>query len=141
MSRADPEGSGLWIVDTFEDNFVLVKRKGTLVLLGNSSGAPPPLDLLRLGEKNIKICRPRYVPSVASLHQRLNDEIRLFAYIATPEELGHYSSELFSLLRIGAIKVTIHEEYPFTAEGIQRAQKDITSRGTIGKLIVKVASA
>lgn len=33
----------------------------------------------------------------------------------------------------------VHKEYPFTAEGIQEAQRDITGRGTVGKLIVRIA--
>ncbi|KAG9009703.1 hypothetical protein FRB94_011558 [Tulasnella sp. JGI-2019a] len=110
--------------DTFEDNFKLIRRKGTIVSLGNSSGVAPPLNILRLGEKNLRILRPR-----------------LFGYIATPEELRHYEDELFSLLGSGVIKAQIHQEYPFTAAGVQQAQKDITSRGTIGKLLINVSSA
>lgn len=60
-------------------------------------------------------------------------------YIATPEELETYSGELFDLISKGIVNVRIHEEYNMTAEGIRKAQEDITSRKTMGKLIVKVA--
>ncbi|KAG8848239.1 hypothetical protein FRB96_001277 [Tulasnella sp. 330] len=110
--------------DTFEDNFKLIRRKGTIVSMGNASGVAPPLNILRLGEKNIVILRPR-----------------VFGYITTPEETKHYQDELLSLLVQGAFKTKIHKDYPFTAEGVQQAQKDITSRGTIGKLLVNVAGS
>ena len=38
----------------------------------------------------------------------------------------------------GALKIQIHSDYPFSAEGAIQAQKDLTSGKTIGKLILKV---
>ncbi|KAG8870772.1 hypothetical protein FRB97_009371 [Tulasnella sp. 331] len=108
--------------DTFEDNFKLVRRKGTIVSIGNASGVAPPLNILRLSEKNIKIVRPR-----------------TSGYVTTPEETKHYQDELLSLLVQGAFKVQRCQDYPFTAEGVQQSQKDITSRGTVGKLLINVA--
>jgi NADPH2:quinone reductase len=37
------------------------------------------------------------------------------------------------------IQFTIHKEYPFTAEGVSQSQIDISSRGTVGKLLIKVS--
>ncbi|KAG8903835.1 hypothetical protein FRC01_008968, partial [Tulasnella sp. 417] len=108
--------------DTFEDNFKIIRRKGTFVSLGNASGIPPLFQPLRLGEKNIKLIRPR-----------------LFGYIATPEEIRTYQNKYDELLGSGVVKPVIYKEYPFTAEGVKQTQIDITSRGTIGKLILKVA--
>ncbi|KAG8991209.1 hypothetical protein FRB90_001436 [Tulasnella sp. 427] len=108
--------------DTFEDNFKIIRRKGTFVSLGNASGVPPLFQPLRLGEKNIKLIRPR-----------------LFGYITTPEEIRTYQDQYNNLIASGAVKPTIHKEYPFTAEGIKQSQIDLSSRGTVGKLIVKVA--
>jgi len=107
--------------DTFEDNFKIAARKGTIVSLGNASGAVPPFSPLKLGEKNLKLLRPR-----------LNN------YIYTAKEQRLYFAELFSLLETGAIRQIVHAEYPFTAQGVQQSQKDITSRGTIGKLLIKI---
>jgi NADPH2:quinone reductase len=43
----------------------MLKRKGTLVSVGNASGAVPPFAPLKLSAKNLKIVRPKYVlPSV-----------------------------------------------------------------------------
>ena len=60
-------------------------------------------------------------------------------YIYTPEEGRRYITELFSLIANGKLKIRIHAEYPFTAEGVQQAQRDLTGGQTIGKLIIKVA--
>ncbi|KAG9046282.1 hypothetical protein FS837_004740, partial [Tulasnella sp. UAMH 9824] len=106
--------------DTFEDNLKIIRRKGTFVSLGNASGVPPLFQPLRLGEKNLKLVRPR-----------------LFGYITTPEEIRTYHTKYDELLASGVVKPVIHKEYPFTAEGVKQSQIDITSRGTIGKLILK----
>ncbi|KAM6498576.1 hypothetical protein JOM56_006524 [Amanita muscaria] len=44
--------------DTFDNNFKLIRRKGTIVSLGNASGPVPPFSPLKLGEKNVKLLRP-----------------------------------------------------------------------------------
>lgn len=38
----------------------MLKRKGTLVSVGNASGAVPPMAPLKLVEKNLKLLRPTY---------------------------------------------------------------------------------
>jgi len=107
--------------DTFDDNFKIVRRKGTIVSLGNASGPVPAFSPLALSEKNLKLVRPR-----------------LFSYIHTPEETKHYENELLSLFSKGVFHAKIHEVYPFSAEGVKKSQKDITARGTIGKLLINV---
>ncbi|KAJ7150401.1 NAD(P)-binding protein [Mycena filopes] len=107
--------------DTFDSNFKMLKRKGTLVSVGNASGAVPPFAPIRLVEKNLKLLRP----TVGN-------------YVTTPEEIYHYTTELYSLVADGSLKIKVHKEYPFTAEGAIQAQKDLTSGQTTGKLIIKV---
>ncbi|KAL7284114.1 NAD-P-binding protein [Trametes coccinea BRFM310] len=108
--------------DTFESDFKMIRRKGTIVSVGNASGAVPPFPPLKLVEKNVRLLRPT-----------------LGNYVYTPEEGRHYTTELFNLIAKGDLKIRIHAEYPFTAEGVQQAQKDLTGGKTVGKLIVKVA--
>ena len=43
---------------SFDGNFKLIRRKGTIVSLGNASGAVPPFSPLKLAEKNVKLLRP-----------------------------------------------------------------------------------
>jgi len=107
---------------TWEDNFTSIRRKGTIVSFGNASGVIPPFSLLKLGPKNVKVCRPV-----------VNN------YLTEPAEFHQYSSELLELIKNGKLDVAVHGEYPLTTEGIRQTQTDITGRGTSGKLVVKVA--
>ena len=47
----------------FDANFLLLRRKGSLVSVGNASGAVPPFPPLKLVEKNVRLLRPTYVPA------------------------------------------------------------------------------
>ncbi|GAA5905664.1 quinone oxidoreductase family protein [Sporobolomyces salmoneus] len=108
--------------DTFDMDFDLLRRKGTLVTLGNASGPVPPFAPLKLGPKNLKVCRP-------VLNQ----------YVYTAEEFHSYATELFEIVKQGHLKLAVHGEYPLTTEGIKQSQIDITGRKTSGKLLIKVA--
>ena len=108
-------------VSRFDNNFKLLKRKGTLVSFGNASGAVPPFSPLKLGEKNIKLLRPV-----------------VMNYMVTPEEGTHYSKLFFDVVSKGIVKINIFHEYPFTAEGVQQAQTDLPRGKSTGKLIVKI---
>lgn len=109
--------------DTFDIDFDLLRRKGTLVTLGNASGPVPPFAPLKLGPKNLKVCRP-------VLNQ----------YVHTDSEFKTYVAELFDIFKAGHLKLSIYrDDYPLTAEGVRQSQEDITSRKTSGKLLIKVA--
>jgi len=108
--------------DTWEADFEMIRRKGTLATYGNASGVVPPFPPLKLGPKNIKVCRPT-----------------MGNYMATAEECAFYFKWLFDLTDQGVLKYQIHKEYPFTAEGVKQSQVDIQSRGTTGKLLIKIA--
>ncbi|KAF5391611.1 hypothetical protein D9757_002427 [Collybiopsis confluens] len=120
-------GEGVHVVydgvgkDTFESNFEMLRRKGTLVSVGNASGAVPPMPPLKLVAKNLKLLRPT-----------------ISNYLETPEEITYYTAKLWSLISSGALKINIWKDYPFTTEGAQQAQKDLTGGKTVGKLVVKV---
>jgi NADPH2:quinone reductase len=100
----------------------MIARKGTIVSIGNASGAVPPFSPLKLVEKNVRVLRPS-----------------LFGYLATPQETDLYLTQMWKLLETGTIKPKIHKEYPFTAEGVRQSQQDLVGRGTSGKLLIKVA--
>ncbi|KAF8582155.1 NAD-P-binding protein [Ramaria rubella] len=107
--------------DTWEGNFKLIRRKGTIVSVGNASGVVPPFPPLKLVEKNVKVCRPT-----------------VFNYTATPEENHKYITELWDLILKGTLNIKIHKDYPFTLDGIKQTHEDIVGRSTVGKLLVKV---
>jgi NADPH2:quinone reductase len=79
----------------------------------------PPVDVLKLGAKNIKLMRPT-----------------VFAYLVTKEERDAYANELFELLAAGKVKVKVHGTYPL--EDVARAHSDLEGRKTAGKLVLKV---
>ncbi|KZV67631.1 NAD-P-binding protein [Peniophora sp. CONT] len=107
--------------DTFEGNFEMIKRKGTIVSFGNASGAVPDVPLFKLTPKNVKLMRPTMIN-----------------WVATLEEKEYYSNELFKLIGDGKLKIRVHGEYPFTAEGVKAAQTDLVSGKTTGKVVIKV---
>ena len=45
----------------YEIDFEVIRRKGTIVFVGNASGVVPPISPLRLVNKNIVLVRPTYV--------------------------------------------------------------------------------
>ncbi|GLB43603.1 putative zinc-binding dehydrogenase [Lyophyllum shimeji] len=107
--------------DTFDNNFKLIKRKGTIVSVGNASGPVEPFSPLRLVEKNVKLLRPT-----------------MTNYTYTPEEAYYYGKKVFELIGDGTLKINIFKEYPFTADGVRQAQIDLVEGKTTGKLVVKV---
>jgi len=62
-------------------------------------------------------------------------------YTVTPDEVHYYGNKVFELIGNGILKINIFKEYPFTAEGVQQAQKDLVGGKTTGKLVVKVQDA
>jgi len=108
--------------DTFDNNFKMIKRKGTIVSYGNASGPVDPFLITKLVEKNVKLLRPT-----------------MGNYVFTAEETAHYGKEVFDLVEKNELKIQIFKDYPFTAEGVQNAHRDLTGGKTTGKLLIKVA--
>lgn len=121
------EGKGVVAVydgvgkDTFDKDLKLLARKGTLISFGNASGVVPPVSIMKLVEKNLKLMRP----TVAN-------------YVFLPEEGRVYSTELFEMIAKGLVKINVFKEYSFDAEGVKQAQLDLTGGKTIGKLLIRV---
>ena len=79
----------------------------------------------------------RYV--LSHIHAPRGPTGRVNTYTVTLEERNNYSRELWSLVSSGTLRINIHSEYPFTADGVRQAQIDLTSGKTTGKLLIKVA--
>jgi len=103
---------------TFDSVLKVIARKGTLASYGNASGAVTDFALSRLAAKNVKLLRPA-----------------AFNYVYTREEYQAYSKELWEFITKHNLNVRIHDVYPL--EDVERATKDIESRKTTGKLILK----
>lgn len=105
--------------DTFDVSFKSLARKGTFVSFGNASGPVPPIEIKILTAKNLKILRPT-----------------VFNYLQTQEEWDFYSKELIGFIDSGKLKVDISKVYDL--EDYPQAAKDLESRKTTGKLILKI---
>jgi NADPH2:quinone reductase len=79
----------------------------------------PPVDLLKLGAKNIKLMRPM-----------------LFNYIVTKEERDGYTKELFDLITSGKVNIHIHKVYPLSE--VAQSHLDLEGGKTTGKVLLKV---
>ncbi|KAG6149611.1 hypothetical protein E4U28_000054 [Claviceps purpurea] len=103
---------------TFDADLEMIAPKGHLVSFGNASGAVPPVNILKLGAKNVKLVRPV-----------------LYGYITERKDLEAYSQGLFTLVASGKLDVVIHDVYPLSE--VARAHVDIESRKTTGKLLIR----
>ena len=65
----------------------------------------------------------------------------MFNYITTPDEADNYLHEMWQILQSGTYKIRIHRVFPFTAEGVREAQKEINTPGSgvTGKLLIKIS--
>ena len=103
---------------TFDGSLDCLRRRGTLVLFGQSSGKVAPFDPASLsGKGSIYLTRPT-----------------LFHYTDAREDLVSCSSELFDVLLKGVVKADINQEYPL-AEA-QRAHEDLEARKTTGATVL-----
>ncbi|KAF9430451.1 NADPH:quinone reductase [Podila epigama] len=104
---------------TFDASLKAVRRLGTVISFGNSSGSVPPVNIMRLAEKNIRLMRTT-----------------LFQYLTTREEFETLSSELLQLVADNKIQFAIHKVYPI--QDVRQAHDDLESRKTTGKLLLKL---
>lgn len=103
---------------TFERSLDSLKRRGYLVLYGQSSGAVPPFDLQTLNSKGgLFVTRP-------SLAQYTTDR----------EELLWRAESLFGWIGQGNLDVRIGGAYHL--EDASQAHRDLEGRTTTGKLIL-----
>jgi len=106
--------------DTYAKSLNILARRGFLVLCGNASGAPPPIDPAILAAKgSLTLTRPK-----------LGD------FVATREEFDERSSEVFKLIQEGVLKLHIGHKFPL--KDAAEAHKQLEGRNTTGKLILTV---
>jgi NADPH2:quinone reductase len=104
--------------DTFERSLRSLRRRGMLVLYGQSSGPVPPVDLQILSQRgSLFLTRPT-----------LGD------YVATPQELRSRAEALFSAIRRGELYITIGAT--FALADAAKAHSALQGRATVGKLLL-----
>jgi NADPH:quinone reductase len=107
---------------TFDESLEALRPRGFMVLYGAASGQPDPVPIPKIQGKSLYLTRPQ-------LHQ----------YTATREELLERAREVLEWVREGKLKVQIGGRYPL--EDARRAQEDLESRRTMGKLVLRPRGA
>jgi NADPH:quinone reductase len=106
---------------TFDRSLAALRPRGMLVLYGAASGPVPPFELSRLAAGgSLFVTRPTLVN-----------------YVAAHEELLSRAGAVYGAVTEGSLDVRIGAVYPF--EDARRAQEDLESRRTTGKLLLAVS--
>jgi len=120
------DGKGVNVVydsigkDTAVKSLNILGRRGFLVLCGNASGAPAPIDPAILGAKgSLSLTRPK-----------LGD------FLATREEFQERTDDVFKWLKDGVL--TPHIGGVFPLENAAEAHRQLESRKTSGKILLTV---
>lgn len=104
---------------TFDKSLNCLRARGYMVLFGNSSGPVPPFDPLTLASKgSLFLTRPG-----------------LNKYSATREEILLRSADMFGWLQSGQLKLRIDSVRPLSETA--QAQRDLESRRTVGKVLIR----
>jgi NADPH2:quinone reductase len=104
---------------TFSGSLDCLRPRGMLVLFGQSSGPVGQIDPQILNQKgSLFLTRPS-----------------LAHYVSDPKELRWRASDLFHWIEHGKLKLQIHKVYRL--ENAAEAHRDLESRKTIGKLLLK----
>ena len=103
---------------TFDASLGSLRRRGTLVLFGASSGPVPPVDPQRLNAAgSVYLTRPK-----------------LADHMATRAELTWRAGEVQHAVLAGTLDIRVGATYPL--DGARRAHEDLESRRTTGKLLL-----
>ena len=104
--------------DTFMASLDCLQPRGLMVSYGNASGAVEPFSPGVLAAKgSLFLTRPT-----------------LATYIATREELDTTTTELFDVVRSGAVKVPVSQVFPL--EDAAQAHRDLEARKTTGSTVL-----
>lgn len=104
---------------TFDASLNSLRRRGSLVLFGASSGPVPPLDPQLLNVKgSLWLTRPM-----------------LSHFIATRDELLWRADELLGRVADGSLRVHVGARYPL--EEAARSHEDLAARRSTGKLLLQ----
>ncbi len=117
-------GTGVAVVydsvgkDTFDASLDCLRPLGMLVSFGNASGPIPPFDSGLLARKgSLFFTRPT-----------------LMTYTARRQDLLASASDLFNMVRSGAVQIEINQTYPL--RDAARAHRDLEARKTTGSTVL-----
>ena len=107
--------------DTFEAGLGCLRRRGTLVLYGHSSGPVEPVDPMRLADGSLFLTRPG-IPD----------------HMADRDELRWRTDDLFAWLRDGRLRVRIDRSWPL--DDGPAAHHYVEAGRTAGKVLLLTAA-
>ncbi|KUJ15279.1 NAD(P)-binding protein [Mollisia scopiformis] len=111
-------------LSTFSSSLQALAQDGTMVSIGNTSGAVPPFKITDLSAKNLRLLKPS-----------------VFGYLRTREEFVRWAERLFGLvakdeeLRKG-VKGMVWKTYEL--QDAAKAHGDLEGRKSSGKLLLRV---
>lgn len=104
--------------DTFLKSLDCIRPHGMMVLFGQASGTPEPIDPGLLGKKgSLFLTRPT-----------------IMTYTAERENLVAMANELFEVVASGVVKVAASQTYPLREAA--QAHRDLESRATTGSTVL-----
>jgi NADPH:quinone reductase len=104
--------------DTYPGSLDCLKPFGTWVLFGQSSGAPPALEMGTLAQKgSLYATRPTLV-----------------THVATRSGLEGLAAELFEAVGSGQVRIEINQTYPL--KDAAKAHRDLEARRTTGATVL-----
>jgi NADPH2:quinone reductase len=104
--------------ETFMESLDCLSPLGTMASFGNASGAVPPVNIGILAQKgSLFLTRPTLVN-----------------YTATREDLETAARDLFSVVKKGAVKISINQTYPLREAA--QAHRDLEGRKTTGSTVL-----
>jgi NADPH2:quinone reductase len=105
--------------DTFDQDLLALRRRGTLAVFGAASGQVAPIEIMKISSGSIFLTRPT-----------------LADYVAERSELLWRANEVFEAFRLGHMQVAIGGRYPLADAA--SAHRDLETRQSTGKLILQV---
>ena len=102
---------------TFDQSISCLSRRGYMVLYGQASGAPDPVDPRRLGPGSLYLTRPG-----------------LADYMADGDELDKRSTDVLNWVQSGELKLRV--EHVFSLGDAAEAHRQLEGRATTGKLLL-----
>ena len=121
--KSATNGEGVQVVydsvgkTTFDQSIGCLARRGYMVLYGQASGAPPPMDAQILGKGSLFLTRPG-----------LGD------YTTTREALEKRSGDVLGWVQSGELKLRIEHVFPLAEAG--EAHRQLEGRATTGKVLL-----
>jgi NADPH:quinone reductase len=103
--------------DTFATSLQLLRKRGTCVVYGRSSGPVAPFNVAELAKKSLYLTRPV-----------------LAHFTSNRKELLFRANAVFDAIKAGTLKVKITASFPLAAASI--AHTKLASRETTGKLVL-----